>query len=463
MVDRLRAVDASFLYAENATTPMHVGEVLIMSAPRGGLGYEQFLALVNDRLALVPRYRQRIMQVPGRIANPVWVDDTEFDISYHVRRSALPAPGSNEQLAELASRLMSRRLDRDRPLWEAYFVENLKGGRIGLIAKAHNTLVDGIAALGISDILLDNAKISPIPSALQWRPRPTPSPVQLMVDAVKDYAQHPRTAVETIRTGAADARATMSQIAETVGGAVAAARSVARPPEPSPLNVPIGSARRYAIVQTDLAPYRAIRERQGCSINDVALAVVAGALRTWLLARGQTVRNSTMLRAMLPTTVRRTTQSGQRSQSISALFVDLPIGEPHALIRLSQITFANSAHRTSGQAVGAQALINLAGIAPPTLHSLAARAATKRTDRMYNLVITNVPGPQRPLYIAGCRVREMYPVVPLTGNQALAVGLTSYNGKVFYGLNADRDAMGDVHELGVMIEESLSELTDLCQ
>jgi len=463
-VDRLGAGDASFLYAEDATMPMHAGGVLIVRPPRDGFDYDAFVEFIVDRLSLAPRYRQRLATVPAKLANPVWVDDDEFDIGYHVRRSALPRPGTRKQLAELVSRLMSRRLDRARPLWEIYLVEGLSRGQVAIITKAHHALVDGVHTFDISEILLDTGKHPAPRSGIAWRPRRTPTRAELVARTMRDYARRPQTVLDTWRTGISDVKTTSRRMGELVGSIVSTARRVAAPPSASPLNVPIGAQRRFTMTTTKLEDYRTVSHRQRCSVNDVALATISGALRTWLMSRGEVVRTSTTLRAMLPVSVRPSAQSAvDPTDGVATIFVDLPIGEPNALVRLSQIAYATAGHRESERAISARTLVSLTEFAPPTVHSLAAQVTQGLTNRVYNLVITNVPGPQHPLYAAGCRLLEMYPVVSLSKNQALAIGLTSYNGTVCYGLNADRDAMGDVAALGQMIEESLAELVGLCQ
>ncbi|PRZ38579.1 WS/DGAT/MGAT family acyltransferase [Antricoccus suffuscus] len=463
-MDRLNAGDASFLYAEDATMPMHVGGVFVVRPPRGGFDFDRFVELIVDRLSLAPRYRQRIATVPAKLANPVWIDDEEFDIGYHVRRSALPAPGSSKQLAELVSRLMSRRLDRSRPLWEIYLVEGLPRGRVAIITKAHHALVDGVRTFDISEILLDTSSIPEKRLLTEWHPRKTPSHIELLAASMRDYARRPRTVLDTWRAGISDAKTTSKRLAEIAGSIVTTARKVAQPPSASPLNVPIGAQRRFAMTCTKLDDYKIVSHRQKCSVNDVALATISGALRTWLMARGEAVRTSTTLRAMLPVSVRPSARSAVGpADGLATIFVDLPIGEPNALVRLSQIAYATAGHRESEQAISARTLVSLTEFAPPTVHSLAAQVTQGLTKRVYNLVITNVPGPQHPLYASGGRLVEMYPVVSLAKSQALAIGLTSYDGTVCFGLNADRDAMGDVDALSQMIEESLAELVGLCE
>jgi diacylglycerol O-acyltransferase len=461
MTDRLSALDVSFLYLEEPTTPMHVGGLATFQPPEEGFRYDRLVSLIEERIGQVPRYRQKIKWVPGHLANPVWVDDPDFDVTYHVRRSALPRPGSEAQLGELVGRLMSRRLDRSRPLWEMYLVEGLEGGRIAIITKTHHAMVGGISAVDIGQVILD---VTPTPREVPddlWMPQPEPGAVGLLVDAVSEVVRRPTAVVDTVRMGLLDLRTTASKLIGTVGGLAAAARIVARPAPVSPLNVTIGEQRRIGFARTELDDYKRVRKAHGGTVNDVVLATVAGALRGWLLSRGETVTNTTTVRAMVPVSVR---ADGQQATTlgnrISSYLVDLPVGEPNPVVRLSQVSFAMKAHKESGQSVGADAIVALSGFAPPTLHALAAQVANGMTRRLFNLVVTNVPGPQFPLYAAGAQMLDMFPVVPLAKGQALSIGLTSYNGGVFYGLNADRDGMSDVDVIASLIEESLAELMD---
>ncbi len=462
MTDRLSALDVSFLYLEGRNTPMHVGGVGIFQPPGSAepFDYDRLVTLLEQRIALVPRYRQKVRFVPGHLANPVWIDDPAFDITYHVRRSALPRPGSDEQLWEFCARIQSRPLDRHRPLWEIYLVEGLANGRIAIVTKTHHALVDGIGAVDISQVILD-ASPQPRPTEEDmWLPRPEPSATRLVADALTDVLRQPASLVDTVRLGVNDARATVGRIGETVGGLVSAARVAVRPAPSSPLNVEIGEQRRFAVARTRLDDYRQVRGRHRSTINDVVLASVAGALRGWLLFRGESVTPATTVRAMVPVSVRdRASDSvGTAGNLVSAFFVDLPVGEPNPLMRLAQVAYAMKGHKESGQSVGADALVALSGFAPPTLHALGARAAHGLTRRLFNLVVTNVPGPQHPMYAGGARMLEMFPVVPLARGQAVSIGLTSYDGGLYYGLNADRDAMADVDVLAALIEESLAEL-----
>jgi WS/DGAT/MGAT family acyltransferase len=456
MVERLTTLDTSFLYLEEADTPMHVGGVLVLEPPPGGL--DAIAALVESRLPLVPRYRQRVVQVPGHLANPVWADDPDFDVAYHVRRSGLPRPGSQAQLLDLVSRLMSRPLDRNRPLWELYLVEGLGGDRVAVVTKTHPALVDGLGAIDISQVLLDVVPDVAAPDTEPWRPRRLPSSLELAWEAVDEYVRRPSALVETARGAITDARATAVRLGTVAGGVLRAARKAAFPAPHSPLNAPIGRQRRIAVARAALEDVKRVRKSHGGTVNDVLLTVVTGALREWLLSRGEPVVGGTSVRALVPVSLQDDEIGG--GNRVTSHLVDLPVGEPSPRMRLTRITFAMRGVAQRGRSVAADSLIALTGFAPPTLHALGARAARGLSRRLFNLVITNVPGPQVPLYAAGGRMLEVFPVVPLARGQGLSIGMTSYNGQVFFGLNADRDTVGDVDVLADLIEQEVAELVE---
>lgn len=479
MPDRLTPLDVSFLYLEEPTTMMHVGSVQVLAAPPGGFDYEKLVRHISARIAFVPRYRQRVRGVPGRLANPVWVDDEHFDISYHVRRSALPRPGSDEQLRELVARVQPRPLDRTRPLWEVYLVEGLSDDRFAVITKTHQALVDGVNAVDLGQVLLDSSPDPGEPATgSTWRPVREPSPVELVTGAVVDAVRRPTQVVDTLRSGAGDLRSTAGKVTGAVGGLAHAARTAARPAPGSPLNATIGEHRRFGMVATDLDDYRSIRDfharggRRGTrsagssnriTVNDVALATVTGGLRAWLMTRAARVSPSTVVRALVPVSVApEDTADGAAppGPAVTSLLVDLPVGENNPALRLQQVAYQTQPHRESGRAVSAERLAGMGGFAPPTLHSLGARVANGLSRRLFNLVVTNVPGPQHPLYVAGARMLQTYPVIPLAKSQSLAIGLTSYDGGVYYGLNADRDAMADVDVLAQCVDDALAELRE---
>jgi WS/DGAT/MGAT family acyltransferase len=439
-----------------------VGAVAVFASPPGGVDYERVVETVERRLATVPRYRQKVRHVPGNLARPVWVDDGDFDIAFHVRRSALPRPGSEAQLTELVARLMSRPLDADRPLWEMYVVEGLTGGRFAVITKTHQAMVDGVTTVDIGQVLLDPTPDPVEPPDRLWMPRPEPSDAQLVADALAEAVARPAEVAETVRHAAGDVVTGVSRLAR---GAATLARTVAfggRLAPGPPLNVEVSTQRRFAVAGGDLAAYRAVRNAHGCTVNDVVLAVVTGALRAWLLSRGEPVTAASRVRAMVPLWVSPPTQrpdlgSGADGRVLATL-VDLPVGEPSPILRLEHIAHAMREHTAGGRSVRAGVVARIGGYAPPTLHALGARAVNGISKRIFNLVVTNVPGPQVPLYAAGARMLEMYPVVPLAAGQGLAIGITSYDGGVYYGLNGDRDALADVDVLAQSLDEALDEL-----
>ena len=476
MPDRLTSLDTSFLALEDASTPMHVGSVMVFDAPEGGFDYDAMVRLIDQRLAFVPRYRQRVRQVPGGLANPVWVDDESFDIGYHVRRSALPRPGSDAQLEELVARIMPRPLDRHRPLWEIYLVEGLAEDRFAVLTKAHHALVDGINAIDIADLIVEDTATEPGLGTRLWRAKPAPSDTALVLGALVDNIRRPGTVIESLRGGIDDIGTALGRVAKGLGDMGSTlVRASARPAPQSPLNSTIGEARRFVMVDTDLADYRAIRTRlprgnfaEDVTTHDVILATVTGALRIWMLTRGEPVRSGTTVRALVPMSLDEDPEdgtgasgpSGHPAGRIDACIIDLPVGEASASMRLHQIAFAMRQQFEGGRAIAAQRLSAVSGFGSPTIHSLAARAGSAMSRRLFNVSITNVPGPQDTRYVGGAQMVRAYPVMPLAKGQALAIGLVSYKGTVCYGLNADRDSMPDLAVIGEAIPDALEELLE---
>jgi len=462
MPSRMSPLDASFLFMETPTTPMHSGGVAIFRPPAGGFDHEQLVRLISQRLPYVPRYRQRVRDVPFGVARPVWVDDEDFDVTYHVRRSALPKPGSAQQLQELVARIMSRPLDRHRPLWEMYLVEGLADGNFAIITKSHESLVDGLSAVDIAQVMLDPTdEIAAVPSD-SWRPRREPSDVELLSHAFTELGTRPAAAVEALRDTVRDVSHSATRVGEKVTGMISAALAIARAPVTSPLNVPIGEQRRFATVDVRLDEVKQVRRALGGTINDVILAAITGGLRGWLQARGHPVGQGDVLRAMLPMSIAvPAAGSGHAGGNrVSATLVELPVGEGDPAVRLQQISYQLAFLDESSHFVGADAIVDIAGFGPPTLHALGARVGSTVSSRLYNLVITNVPGPQRPLYAAGSQMVAAYPVVPLTQNQALSIGVISYDGGVYIGLYADRDALADIDLLSACLTDAVDELLE---
>lgn len=463
MVERLSALDASFLYMEDASTPMHVGAVAVFERPAQGFDFDAVLALISQRLGFLPRYRQRVVDVPARLARPVWVDDVDFDLNYHVRRSALPAPGSQQQLFELVARLMSRPLDHGRPLWEAYFVEGLAGDRVALVTKTHQSVVDGIGTIELGQLILDPAPAAPEPVDDVWQPRREPSKAELMLDAVGETIQRPSALVETARSAVGDAAATAGKVVDAVGGLASALRTMVRPAPSGPLNVEVSGGRVFAAVRTCLEEFREIRAAHGGTVNDVVLAAITGAVREWMMSRGVQLTSGSSVRALVPLAVAHAStmsysSAGLVGNEVEAYLVDLPVGEADPVMRLQHISHAMREHLDTGRSVAARTLLRVGGFAPATLHALGARTAGTFSSRIFNLVVTNSPGPQMPMYAGHARMVEMFPIMPLVRNHALAIGVTSYDGGVYFGLNGDRKAVSDVDVLARMLEEAVDEL-----
>ena len=454
MTERLSALDVSFVYAEDQSTSLHVGELLVFDDPDGGLTHDTLARLVLDRLPAVPRFRQRVRGVPGNVARPVWVDDASFDVEYHVRRSAVPRPGTDEQVNDLVGRIMSRALDRAHPLWEMYLVEGLAEGRLAILTKTHPALV-GEGAFNLGQLLFDDPGADARAAAAEWRPPREPSSVELLAGGVVDVLRTPGAVVDAVRAGVGDVQRAASKALSVAGGLLETARVVARPGAAGVLGAPVGDARRFATRATDLEVYRALRVAHGVTVNDIVLTVVTGALRSWLLSRGEPIGTGDTVSALVPVGVM---GAGDTFVSVTPFVVELPVGEPQAVVRLQQVSYAMRGHAESGQAVGARAIAGLAVFAPPTVHAWGARVVGSLSRRAFGLVVTNVPGPQSPRYVAGALMTSAYPVVPLGPHQPVSVGVTSYLGQVCYGVTADRDAVPDIEVLAQCLDDALAEL-----
>jgi len=475
MTDRLSALDASFLFVEEGDTAMHVGGLAIFGEPDGGLDVEALERHIARRIGRVPRFRQRVRSVPGGLARPVWVDDSAFDLDHHVRRSHLARPGGERQLREFVGRVMARPLDRDRPLWELYVIEGLEGGRFAILTKTHHALVDGVASVDLAQVLLDPTPEAGGDRLDDWVAAAEPSDTELIVGAMSDMLRAPGEALESLARLTPDPAALLRGVAGVLGGVASTLRAVSAPAGAGSLSaVTVSAARVFATVDGPLSDHKLVREAHDATVNDVVLTVVAGALRAWLMGRGEPMHQGTTVRALVPVSLRGHHGTGEGIGSevgddsdprtgnhVSAYFVELPVGEPSPVVRLQQIAMAMRGLKDSGQALGAQTIISLAGYAPSTVHAMAARTANSLSRRVFGLVVTNVPGPQFTLYALGAPLLAAYPVAPLAHGQAVAIGVTSYNGHVFYGLIGDREAMPDIDVLAQCIDESLAELVAL--
>ena len=453
--DRLTGLDSSFLHLERDSAHMHVAGCMVFDGDPPA--YNELVEQILSRLHLVPRYRQRLAFVPLNQGRPVWVDDPHFNVRFHVRHTALPSPGGDEQLKRLAGRVFSQALDRSRPLWELWLVEGLAGDRFAMLSKTHHALVDGISGVDIATVLFDSSP-QPVPVAppdQEWVPRPLPSSAELLADALLERVTVPGEIVRGVRATLRGPRHVAGRALRAVGGVSAMARAGLQPAPPSPLNVRIGPHRRFTWVEGDLGQFKAVKNALGGTVNDVVLASVAGALGRYLRMHGETT-DETSLRAMVPVSIRADVERGALGNRVAAMWAPLPVGIIDPVERLETISRDMAGIKSSGQAVGAQVLTELTGFAPPTIMAQAARLQAHQ--RMFNLVVTNVPGPQFPLYMLGRRLHAMYPMVPLAENQALGIAIMSYNGQLNFGLNADFDALPDLEALADELRASIEEL-----
>ena len=452
--DRLSAIDASFLAQEKQSSHMHVGALVTFdgSAP----SREELRAHLEGRLGRVPRYRQKLAFPPLEAGRPFWVDDPNFNLDYHVRHTALPKPGSGDQLRELAGRIFSQRLDRSKPLWEIWIAHGLDGGRFALISKTHHALVDGVSGVDIATVLFD---LSPVPGDPDegdgWTPSPEPSDVELVAEGVKGLIRTPFGLAGRAIGAIQRPGETLEQIREGAEGLGEVVWAGMNPAPDVPLNVPIGPHRRVRWVQSRLADFKEVKNGLGGTVNDAVLAVVAGALRRWLHDRG--VRTQGVeLRALVPVSIRAEDDKDSLGNRIAAMRGPLPVYVEDPVERLRVVREGMGQLKESKQALGAEVIAGLTDFAPPTLLAQASRL--NFSTRLFNLIVTNVPGPQFPLYLLGREMEEIVPVAFLPENHALAVAIMSYNGKVDFGLLADYDAMPDLDAFAEHLEESLAEL-----
>lgn len=443
----------SSLLAERGPIHVNVGAALILEGDPPTL--DELLEHVESRLALVPRFRQRVQATPLQITNPVWADDPGYDLEWHVRHVALPRPGSTDQLRELVGRVMSTPLDLERPLWQLYLVEGLEGGRHAYISKTHHALVDGVSAVDVGTIMLDpnpEGTEMPIPEE-RWDPD-VPSPELLFVRAATDRISTPMRAARKAALGA------LSMPRETAGRVMRTAESFAGLAAGGPtaprtfLNEEIGRDRRVAFVRTELDALKQARGETGSTVNDVILAVATGGLRRLFERRGEAVPDQ--LVALVPMSIRRSDEHLELGNRIATLMVALPLSEPNPAERLRLVHAETTRVKESEQARAASLVIEATGWTPPTINRVLADVISRQLN--WNLVVSNVPGPQMPFYLLGRRMVEVYPVVPLSPQQhALSIGVVSYDGGVFFGITADRNLFADIDEVAADLEAALAE------
>jgi len=445
---------------ERLETPMHVGAVSVFEGePFFDAGGHFKLAdvreLVLSRLPQLPRFRKRLMTTPLDQGRPIWIDDDRFDIAYHVRLTALPRPGSWEQLVTLATRVQETLLDRDRPLWELWFVEGLEGGHVALIQKTHHALVDGVSGVDVATILLD---LTPdfVPHEVEdWVADEAPAGGRLLVDSLVERVTEPAELIRSIRRAVRVPRRAAERTVEVARSFSTMASRDAIAPRTSLNATPVGRHRRLGVVRVPLSDVKEVRGALGGTVNDVVLAAVGAGIGRFLADRGDVV-DDVKLRVMCPVSVRSDDERGALGNRVSAMFVSLPIGPMAPEARLDAVRSTTKDLKDKQQAVAADFLTNLSQFAAPTLMSMAARVAHRQP--LFNFVCTNVPGPQVPLYLMGARMLEAFPVVPLTRNTSIVVGILSYDGTMHFGLFADRDAVPDIDHLAACIDDAFAEL-----
>jgi diacylglycerol O-acyltransferase / wax synthase len=453
--DRLTAVDASFLAQEVENAHMHVGAVLLFEGPPPD--YDDVCNQIRGRLHQVPRYRQKLAFPPLETGRPLWVDDANFNLQYHVRHTALPSPGSEEQLRALVARVHSQRLDRSKPLWETWLVQGLEENRFALISKTHHALVDGISGVDLATVLFD---LEPVPTSAPfegepWVPQPEPSAAQLAARGIRGLVRTPFELGAKAVGAASHPQRSLEVAREAIEGVSEVAWAGLNPAPATPLNVPIGPHRRFVFVRNELADFKLVKDALGGTVNDVVLTVVAGALRQWLRSRG--VRTEGLeLRALVPVSIRSKDQHHQLGNRLAAMRGPLPVYVEDPVARLAVVREAMDGLKDSKQAVGAEVLAGVQTFAPPTVLAQASRI--NFSTRLFNLIVTNVPGPQLPLYLLGRELLDLFPVAFLPRDHALAVAIMSYNGGMDFGLLGDYDAMPDLDRLGEMFEEARNEL-----
>jgi diacylglycerol O-acyltransferase / wax synthase len=454
-LDRLTSTDASFLHQEGDASHMHIGGVLIFDGPAPD--FDAFADHIRSRLHLVPRYRQKLVTPALQTGRPLWIDDPDFNLSYHVRHTALPEPGSEEQLWLLVARIASQRLDRSKPLWEHWLVEGLDGDRFAIISKTHHALVDGISGVDLATVIFDLERTPPPPpeDLQRWVAHPEPSQAELLFAGARGVVRATASMTARAVTAAARPATSLNLVRDAAEGLGELVWAGLNPAPETPLNVTIGPHRRFAVARQQLSDYREVKNALGGTVNDVVLTVVSGALAGWLRSRGVRTQGLEM-RALVPVSVRPRDQRGALGNQLTAMRGPLPVYIDDPVARLRYVRAAMDGLKQSKQAVGAATLVAVNNLAPPTILAQASRL--NFSTRLFNLLVTNVPGPQVPLYVLGRQLQDLFPVAFLPENHALAIAIMSYNGNLDYGLLGDYDALPDIDIVADGIERSLAAL-----
>jgi WS/DGAT/MGAT family acyltransferase len=454
-------IDSSFLHIENATTPMHIGGVSIFEGPPPP--FQQLRAMVEGKLGLVPRYRQKVRFVPLAVGPPIWVDDPHFSLDYHLRHTAIPAPGGELELRQMAARVFSGALDRHKPLWELWMVEGMNDGRWALLSKVHHCMVDGVAATDLMSVMFSDETATGAAdssgSARSWAAEPEPTGVEVLVRTLVRRAS-PAGQIETVKQALRTPRETLRSFAEVARAAAAAGPSL-RPVASSSLTGPIGPHRRWSWAEVRLADVKTVRSALGGTVNDVVLTVITNGFRALLESRGEPIDGDRVVRTMVPVSVRRRGEKGVYNNRVSAVFAGLPVGIGDPAQRLEHIRAEMDGVKQTKQAVAGDVLSSMSGFAPPLLLALGSRLVTVSPRLNMHTATTNVPGPQQPVQTLGRRMLQSYPFVPVVGSIRIVVAIFSYDGGLYFGVTGDYDGAPDIEELTAGIERGMDDLLEL--
>ena len=448
-------MDASFLHIEGPSNPMHIGGVSIFEGPAPP--FERLEDMVSRKLALVPRYRQKVRFVPLGLGRPVWVEDPHFNLAYHLRHTALPAPGDHDKLRRTAARIFAQHLDRNKPLWEIWMVEGLSQSRWALLSKVHHCMVDGVSATDLMTVMFDDNP-SP-PSVAEWEPAPEPTDTELLLRTLTRRTFNPSEQLRTVRAAVRAPRASLAQAGDVLRGVTSSARLL-RPLGSSSLTGSVGPNRIWSTAHVRLSDVKSVRSALGGTVNDVVLAIVSGGLRDLLEARGEHVGDRT-IRALVPVSVRRAGEHGTYNNRVSGMVAELPVGIIDPAARLAAVRHQMDDLKQSKQAVAGDVLTSLSGFAPPMLLALGARLAARSPSLGVQTCVTNVPGPQQPLHTLDRRLLESFPFVPVIGNVRISIAIFSYDGGLYFGVTADYDSSRDIDLLTSGVQRAMDGLLAL--
>ena len=455
-MDRMSPQDASFLHVENEVNHMHIASVAIFEGPPPA--YEALISMFASKLKLVPRYRQKVRFVPLELGRPVWTDDPYFNLGYHVRRTALPAPGGEEELRNLVGRVMSQQLDRSKPLWEIWVVEGLQDDQWAILSKNHHCMVDGVSGTDLLTVVMDQSPDPEREPEEPWQADPEPTDTDLVRDSLSERLTSPREGLRSLRAAFRGPRRVAREAREFARGLGTFGRFFNANVESS-LNGPIGPHRRWTWAQATIADVKKVRTVHGGTVNDVVLSMITRGFHDLLRSRGEDIKDR-VVRTLVPVSVRKPDERGAYNNRVSAMFAELPVGLEDPIERLASIRSQMDDLKESKQAVAAETLTSLSGFAPPMLLALGARIFSRLEQNTVQTVTTNVPGPQQPLYAAGRRMLTARPYVPLAGSVRIGVAIFSYAGQLNFGITGDYEGAPDIDVLARGIEAGMQELLD---